>query len=118
MKVFIYGSLKKNKKLHSYLKDAKFLGYASTAEKYPLIISKSGWYPYLLNYPGRGFRVKGEVYDVNYTLLKRLDRLEEVPRYYKRKKIRVKLKSKTCKVYVYIYGKKRKFLKKELLDEF
>jgi len=118
MKIFVYGSLKQNKKLHTYLKGATFLGYAVTSKKYPLILSKSGWYPYLLDLPGVGYYIKGEVYDVNYSLLKRLDRLEEVPHYYKRKKIAVILNGKKIKADTYFYAKKKKFLKKDLLEEF
>ncbi|GAB6074453.1 gamma-glutamylcyclotransferase family protein [Nautilia lithotrophica] len=118
MKIFVYGSLKTNKNLHFYLKNAKFLGYAKTAKRYPLIISKSGWYPYLLNCPGKGFFVKGEIYEIDYNLLKRLDRLEEVPHYYKRKLINVKFNGKTIKAYTYFYAKNKKYLNKDLLEEF
>jgi len=118
MKVFVYGSLKKNKRLHNYMKKAEFAGCASTFRRYPLVLSEKGWYPYLLNKPGRGFHIKGEVYDVNYSLLKRLDRLEEVPYYYIRKKITVILNGKKIKADTYFYAKKKNFLKKDLLDEF
>ena len=75
MRIFVYGSLKKNKKLHNFLKNATFTGYAVTCSAYPMILSKSGWYPYLLNIKNEGKKVHGEVYDVDYNILKRLDRL-------------------------------------------
>ena len=118
MKIFVYGSLKRNKKLHFYLKNAEFLGYAKTSFKYPLILSKSGWYPYMLDLKNVGYYVLGEVYEINYNLLKKLDRLEEVPYYYKRKKICVKIKHKSMEVYTYFFAKKEKFLKSELMQEF
>ena len=118
MRIFVYGSLKKNKKLHNYLKTAKFIGKAETCFSYPLILSKSCWYPYLLNIKNTGKRVKGEVYEINYNLLKRLDRLEEVPHYYIRKKICVKIKNKSYFVWCYFAKKNKKFLKKDLLEEF
>ena len=118
MKIFVYGSLKRNKKLHFYLKNAEFLGYAKTSFKYPLILSKSGWYPYLIDKKGVGQKIKGEVYDISFKLLKMLDRVEEVPFYYKRIKICVKLNKKTIKAYTYFAVKKYKFTKRELLKEF
>ena len=118
MIVFVYGSLKKGKKLHFYLKKAKFLGKATTCDKYPMIISKSGWYPYLIDKKGIGYKIKGEVYKVSPTLLKILDRIEEVPFYYYRKQIPVCLNRKTIKAWVYFVKKKPKFNKKSLIEEF
>jgi len=118
MKVFVYGSLKKNKKLHHYLKNSRFLGYATTKQKHPMIISVKGWYPYLLDVKNMGFNVKGEVYEINFRTLRRLDRIEETPHYYRRKKITVLLKGRTVKVWVYVYPKKKYFLKKEIISEF
>jgi gamma-glutamylcyclotransferase (GGCT)/AIG2-like uncharacterized protein YtfP len=118
MFIFVYGSLKKNKKLHYYLKTAEFIAEAKTCFSYPLILSKSGWYPYLLNMKNRGKQIKGEIYKLDYTLLKRLDRLEEVPHYYVRKKICVKINGKSREVWCYFAKKTKKFLKKELMDEF
>lgn len=118
MTVFVYGSLKQNKKLHDFLKNAEFLGRAVTCKKYPLILSPSGWYPYLLNIPNTGFNIKGEVYKINYNLLKKLDRLEEVPFYYKRKRICVKINNKSISAWVYFYAGNKKFLVKDLIEEF
>ncbi|MEO1927480.1 MAG: gamma-glutamylcyclotransferase family protein [Nautiliaceae bacterium] len=117
MIVFVYGSLKRDKNLHSFLKNARFLREAYTKDKYPLILSRYGWYPYMLAKNSKGKLIKGELYEINYNTLKNLDRLEEVPFYYKRIKIRVKAK-KTMVVWSYIYAKKKKFLKRELLIEF
>jgi len=117
MKVFVYGSLKKGKKLHYLLKNAKYLGTGETCSPYPLIVSKNGWYPYLLEKKG-GYKIKGEVYEITYSLLKRLDRVEEVPHYYYRKEICIELDGKKIKAWVYFAKKHPKFLKKELLREF
>ena len=118
MIVFVYGSLKKGKKLAFYLKSAKFLGKAITCKKYPMIISKSGWYPYLIEKKGVGFRIKGEVYKISPKLLKILDRIEETPHYYYRKQIPICLNGKTIKAWVYFVKKIPKFNKKDLIDEF
>ena len=118
MRVFVYGSLKKDKKLYFYLKNAKFIGKATTCDKYPMIISKSGWYPYLIEKRGVGFKVKGEVYEISPKLLRILDRVEEVPFYYYRKQIPICLNGKRIKAWVYFVKKPPKFKKKDLIDEF
>ena len=118
MIVFVYGSLKQNKKLHSYLKNSEFLGYALTCEKYPMVLSKSGWYPYLIEKTGVGYQIKGEVYKITPKTLKILDKVEEAPYYYYRKKICVKIGNKKTKAWVYFVRKPPKFTKKELLEEF
>ena len=118
MIIFVYGSLKRNKKLSYHLKNALFLGKALTCEKYPMILSKSGWYPYLIEKKGIGCHIKGEVYNISPKILKILDRIEEVPHYYYRKQIRVCLNGKTIKAWVYFVRKPPKFTKKDLIDEF
>jgi gamma-glutamylaminecyclotransferase len=118
MIVFVYGSLKKGKKLHSYLKNSKFLGCATTCEKYPMILSKEGWYPYLIEKPGIGYKIKGEVYKITPNTLKLLDKIEEAPRYYYRKQICVKINGLSKKAWVYFVKKPTKFLKKELIKIF
>lgn len=117
MIIFVYGSLKKDKKLHRYLKTAKFLGSGVTCIKYPMILSKNRWYPYLIE-KKEGHHIKGEVYKITPKLLKILDRVEEVPFYYYRKKICIKLNKKTLKVWAYFVKKPPKFNKKDLIDEF
>ncbi|EDM22925.1 gamma-glutamylcyclotransferase [Caminibacter mediatlanticus TB-2] len=117
MKIFVYGSLKKGKKLSYYLKNAKFLGEAITCKPYPLILSKSKWYPYLLE-KNDGFKIKGEVYEIDFKTLKKLDRLEEAPFYYYRRKICVILNNKKTKSWCYFKRKPIKYKKRDLLREF
>jgi len=105
--IFVYGSLKRDKKLHFYLKEATFLDEVITCEKFTMILSKSKWYPYLLK--DKRVKIKGELYKIDFKTLKKLDRLEEVPFYYKREKICVKGK-KNYLGYVYIKRKSVKYL--------
>jgi gamma-glutamylaminecyclotransferase len=118
MKIFVYGSLKKGKKLHYYLKDAKFLGSGVTCDKYPMILSKSGWYPYLIDKKGMGKKIKGEVYEISPKLLKILDKVEEAPHYYYRKKICIEINGKKDRAWVYFVRKPPLFLKRDIIDEF
>ncbi|MRI59187.1 MAG: gamma-glutamylcyclotransferase [Epsilonproteobacteria bacterium] len=87
-KLFVYGTLKKGFPNHSYLREARYLGKAVTKDPYPLIAPKI-FYPYLIDAKGEGYRVWGELYEIDYPTLKRIDRLEEYPRYYTRRTLEV-----------------------------
>jgi len=58
--------------------------------KYPLIIATKYNIPFLLYSPDVGHYVKGEVYEVDYKVLKNLDILEDHPNYYIRELHEVK----------------------------
>ncbi|XP_021725857.1 putative gamma-glutamylcyclotransferase At3g02910 [Chenopodium quinoa] len=83
--IFTYGTLKKGFSNHRLMVelmaagDSTYIGPFRTAEKYPLVC---GPYrvPFLLNLPGKGDMVWGEVYSVSETGLARLDELEGVSR--------------------------------------
>ncbi|KAI5621426.1 gamma-glutamylaminecyclotransferase B, partial [Silurus asotus] len=90
--IFVYGTLKKGQPNYYRMLDtttgnAKFLGRARTVEKYPLVIASKDNIPFLLNIPGEGHRVQGEVYSVDEPMLKFLDRFESCPQMYQRTKI-------------------------------
>ncbi|GJN22622.1 hypothetical protein PR202_gb10205 [Eleusine coracana subsp. coracana] len=95
--VFTYGTLKRGFSNHPLLQelssagDAVFVGAATTASRLPLVC---GPYrvPFLLNLPGSGHRVAGELYAVTPRGLARLDELEGVSRaHYERLPISVHL---------------------------
>ncbi|XP_010525057.1 PREDICTED: putative gamma-glutamylcyclotransferase At3g02910 [Tarenaya hassleriana] len=83
--VFTYGTLKRGFSNHVVMQDlirsgdASFRGIYQTAEKFPLVC---GPYrvPFLLNIPGSGHRVTGELYAVSPRGLARLDELEGLSR--------------------------------------
>ncbi|MRJ06024.1 MAG: gamma-glutamylcyclotransferase [Epsilonproteobacteria bacterium] len=117
--LFVYGTLKRGKKLENFLSDALFLERGETLKPYPLFIFPGKWYPYLLNCPGKGKRVKGEIYKIDFKTLKRIDRLEEVPWYYYRGKILVKGEKSHRSYRVWTYFHRRKNYKPHwLLEEF
>ncbi|KAL6909582.1 hypothetical protein ACP4OV_001863 [Aristida adscensionis] len=95
--VFTYGTLKRGFSNHALLQelaaagDAAFVGAATTAPRLPLVC---GPYrvPFLLNLPGAGHRVAGELYAVTPRGLHRLDDLEGVSRaHYERLPVSVDL---------------------------
>ncbi|TKY67893.1 putative gamma-glutamylcyclotransferase [Spatholobus suberectus] len=83
--IFTYGTLKRGFSNHTLLQDlvrtgdASFVGTYRTAHKYPLVC---GPYrvPFLLNLPGSGRRVRGELYSVSTRGLARMDELEGTSR--------------------------------------
>ena len=83
--IFTYGTLKRGFSNHVLLQDlirtgdAAFVGVYRTAQKYPLVC---GPYrvPFLLNFPGSGHRVQGELYSVSTRGMARMDELEGTTR--------------------------------------
>ncbi|KAK7258163.1 hypothetical protein RIF29_32664 [Crotalaria pallida] len=83
--IFTYGTLKRGFSNHPLLQDlirtgdASFVGTYRTALTYPLV---TGPYrvPFLLNIPGSGHHVRGELYSVSTRGLDRMDELEGTTR--------------------------------------
>lgn len=97
-RIFVYGTLKKGQPNYHRLFDstngkAEFLASALTADKYPLVIAGQHNIPFLLNIPGRGRRVHGEIYRVDDKMLRFLDDFEGVPAMYQRTPVRVEVKA-------------------------
>ncbi|XP_043965661.1 gamma-glutamylaminecyclotransferase C-like [Gambusia affinis] len=96
-RVFVYGSLKRSQPNYPYMTDsnngkAEFLSTAVTVQKYPLVIATNYNIPFLLNLPGQGKRVNGEVYKVDEKMLKYLDWFEKVPTMYQRTVVELEVK--------------------------
>ncbi|KAG9271006.1 gamma-glutamylaminecyclotransferase [Astyanax mexicanus] len=94
--VFVYGTLKKGQPNHDRMLDvsngkSEFLCSASTVEKYPLIIAGKYNVPFLLNIPGKGQHVHGEIYSVDEKMLKFLDWFESCPHMYQRTRVLLKV---------------------------
>ncbi|RXN29886.1 gamma-glutamylaminecyclotransferase B-like protein [Labeo rohita] len=94
--VFMYGTLKKGQPNYFRMEDtangeAEFIACARTVEKYPLVIDTEYNIPFLLNVPGKGHHVYGEIYRVNQTMLDFLDKFEECPEWYQRIKIQLEV---------------------------
>lgn len=80
-KVFIYGTLKRGFPNHEAgLAEARFLERVRTLEAYPLIVGGRWFSPYLIDEPGQGRRVFGELFAVDAAGLALLDRMEGVGR--------------------------------------
>ncbi|XP_028327383.1 gamma-glutamylaminecyclotransferase B-like [Gouania willdenowi] len=96
-RVFVYGTLKKGQPNYYRMFDsgngqAEFLASAVTEQKYPLVIATKYNIPFLLNIPGQGHRVHGEIYKVDERMLSFLDDFESTPSMYQRHPITLEVK--------------------------
>lgn len=94
-KVFVYGTLKKGEPNHHWLTAekngvAKYVGGGTSLIKLPLVVATKYNIPFLLNVPGSGHRISGEVYEVDDQMLLNLDDLEDYPKLYKRVSVDIK----------------------------
>ena len=106
MKVFVYGTLRKNRSNHWFLREAKHVCDAYTDNNYTLYVAGL---PCMVKEAGNG-GVFGEVYEVDEHTLEQLDRLEGHPDFYKREDIWVyeAATGHDIKVQTYIYQGKPK----------
>jgi gamma-glutamylaminecyclotransferase len=91
--IFVYGTLKKGFPNHDrYMRSAEKLGNYRTAENYPLVLIGKRYVPCMINAPGEGQQIEGELYEVDDDCLKKLDVLERIkePDGYRRFKISLK----------------------------
>jgi len=78
-KVFAVGTLKRGFPFHERgLRGASFLGRFRSTRAYPLVIAGPWFAPMILNEPGVGLPIEGELYQVDEAGLARLDQLESV----------------------------------------
>lgn len=94
MLVFVYGTLKQNQPNHYWLTKSengisKFLSNGKTMDRYPLVIGTRYNIPFILNMPGIGYEIDGEIYEIDEHMLKKLDELEGHPIYYLRQQINI-----------------------------
>ncbi|KAH8415961.1 hypothetical protein KR222_005305, partial [Zaprionus bogoriensis] len=90
-KLFVYGALKYGQPSNSILANtgngyANFWCRATTTQKLPLVIATRYNIPFLLNKPGVGYYVTGEIYEVDDRMLNSLDNLEDCEEIYTREK--------------------------------
>ena len=75
--VFVYGTLKNGFPNHArFLNDARFVGDFQTVSSFPLVLDGERCSPCLIDTPGTGLTVQGEVYEIDAARLATLDRLE------------------------------------------
>lgn len=70
---------------------AELLASARTTQKFPLIIATKYNIPFMLNIPGEGHRVRGEIYKVDDKMLAFLDDFESCPHMYQRSLVKLEV---------------------------
>ncbi len=116
--LFVYGTLKKGFGNHHYLKTATLLGAAKTALPYPMILKHKA-FPYLINKPKKGLQVKGELYQIDYPTLLKIDELEGYPEHYTRCEIDVlKENDQKERALVYFLNEKINYKKYDCVEVF
>lgn len=95
-RVFVYGTLKKGQPNYKHMINtakgiAKYQGRGRTVEKYPLVIAGKYNIPFMLNIPGTGHHVAGEIYTVDDQMLQFLDEFEGCPDMYQRTTMRIEV---------------------------
>lgn len=88
-RLFVYGTLKSGEANNEILRSsangfAKYWCKATTTVKMPLVIGTRYNIPFLINKPGVGGYVTGEIYEVDDKMMDILDNLEDCQRLYKR----------------------------------
>ena len=94
--VFVYGTLKRGFPNYSIgMPGARFVGRYRSVETLPLVVGGAWYTPYLIDEPGTGHRVFGEIFNVTSAHLSRLDSFESthLPNGYKRREIQVTTES-------------------------
>jgi gamma-glutamylcyclotransferase (GGCT)/AIG2-like uncharacterized protein YtfP len=98
---FTYGTLKAGGKYHHLLEKNDKLGTGTMQVPYPLVLAE---YPCLLDQPGQGHHVRGEVYRItDEKCWEELDELEDHPIEFKRRRELIDLDGHTLQAWTYFY---------------
>lgn len=76
--VFVYGTLKENFPNFASNRGIRLPGTYCTRERYPLYLAGERFSPWLVNRPGQGERVTGQVFAVDAATLAAMDALERI----------------------------------------
>lgn len=89
--VFVFGTLKQGFRNAHVNQGQRLPGRWCTRQPHPLLIAGPRCLPWLLQRPGQGLPVIGEVYSVDTATLQRMDALERIdtPGWYERRRIEV-----------------------------
>lgn len=77
-KLLVYGTLKKDGRLHSALEGSKLIekNYITTSQKFVMTSAMGNSFPYIYEKETGGFSIKGELYEVNAKTLRHTDMIE------------------------------------------
>src|SRR5947209_18052432 len=75
-KAFVFGTVKAGFPLHHGVAGTTFLGAYRTIQRFPMFVAGPWFAPMMMNEPGTGHYVVGELYELDEARLTRLDALE------------------------------------------
>jgi gamma-glutamylaminecyclotransferase len=79
IRLFVYGTLKRGFALHETgLAGQRFLGAYRTVDPYPMVVAGPSFAPMMLDEPGTGLRVRGELYEVESARIATIDSIEHI----------------------------------------
>ena len=89
--IFVYGTLKQGFRNHRINEGERLPGVFHTLAALPLYVIGPNHLPWLVNAPGQGEPVAGELYEVDDAGLARMDELEQIerPDWYRREPLQV-----------------------------
>jgi len=110
-RIFIFGTLKSDYPNFRFNSGTRMSGLFTTVEKYPLYLIGPRHSPWMINDPGVGFEVEGEVFEVDAKGLKVMDELERIDRENGYRRLIIAIQSKNSgevlDAYVYLKTKKQ-----------
>ena len=109
--LFVYGTLKKGHRLHGILEGQKYLGEFITAPEFDILDYGDGIFPIVVQ-KKNGFKIKGEVYEVDYATFQLTDSIEIGAGY---KPITIFLMPDNIQAIIYVYTDK---INLEMSDNF
>jgi gamma-glutamylaminecyclotransferase len=79
IRLFVYGTHKRGFALHETgLAGQRFLGAYRTVDPYPMVVAGPSFAPMMLDEPGTGLRVRGELYEVESARIATIDSIEHI----------------------------------------
>ena len=89
--IFVYGTLREGYSNHHHNVGDRQAGIFRTVQQFPLVLNGRRYSPCLIDSPGKGYRVRGEIYRVDDEGLAVMDKLERIaaPDGYHRRQITI-----------------------------
>ena len=109
--LFVYGTLKRGHRLHGILEGQKYLGEFITAPEFDILDYGDGIFPIVVQ-KKNGFKIKGEVYEVDSVTFQLTDSIEIGAGY---KPITIFLMPDNTQAIIYVYTDK---INLEMSDNF
>lgn len=109
-RVFVYGTLKRGRANEPRLPPHRFVSTATTVDPYPLVIAHDWFVPVLIDEPGSGLPIEGEVLEVDTAQLQYLDAFEGVGTAWGYRRVDIEVRTESATSHAWAYVKDRALL--------